>query len=251
MNLKSKVLELDIENMNNLSNEQYVMARRNGFGTSDSSALLGVNPFTSYLELLKSKTLDGITDAEKEIGMKTAVRKGRDLEPLVLEKWSKAFSVPCHKPEHQYKHKDFPYLKFNFDGVVYDVQVPVEAKVMTKYGKKYYDLSKTIYTEFAERSGIPPEDVTTKPWAIAEKAKHYGIPAYYYTQLQQQMLGLESKHGYLAVLDETDWLLHVFAVDRDEVVIRQLILKGNEAWANVLRRKEMKQQGELVWAHYE
>lgn len=233
-------LEIDIEDMLALSKEEFANSRRQGFGTSDSSILLDVNPFENLTSLINKKTQKGISEEELAVGELPAVRKGSDLEPLILKKWSEAFGLECTKPTAQYSHKVFPFLKFNFDGIatVGDDYIPVEAKVVTRYGLKYYDFTKAQYIE---KQGFNTVSLSPHPnWGnltIKQRADSIGIPAYYYTQVQQQIFGLEAPYGYLAVLNEADWKLYVYLVPRDEETHRQLILQSNKAWQQVEQRR--------------
>ena len=143
--MKDKILKhletkLDIvTDVTKLTDEEYGLVRKNSLGASDASIVLGVNLYKNKDQLILDKRSKFITDADKEIGKKPAVRKGRDLESLVLNKFSEATGLETIKPPFMYKHKEYPYLTANFDGVtVEETYVPVEAKVVTKYGEKYY-----------------------------------------------------------------------------------------------------------------
>lgn len=237
INLQGLPIEIDVADMQHITNDEYIMHRRKGLGTSDSSIVLGVNPYTTIDELVRQKLSSTISEEERAIGKKSAVMKGKDLEPLIIKKWSIAADKKIIKPDAQYRHKDFPFLKFNFDGVSYDENIkhyiPDEIKVVTYKGQRHYDTSKEIYNE--DQGFFPlPEDVSKLDLTIETKAAHYGMPPYYYTQLQQQILGLDAPYGYLAVLFETSWRVHVFFAYRDDVVIRQLILMGSKIWNKIL-----------------
>ena len=69
--------------------------------------------------------------------------------------------------------------------------------------------------------------------SIEEKAAMYGIPPYYYTQLQQQIWGLNAPYGYLTVLFEQNWELHSFMVWRDQKTINQLIIEDCKTWNKI------------------
>lgn len=234
LDLTNTSLEVDVLNIDQLPNEEYAMLRKNGLGTSDSSIVLGVNPYESISELIASKVRTYLTPEEIAVGDEVAVKKGRDLEPLIIKKFEEAFGQKNWKPSDMYVHKDFPYLKFNYDGVTGTPKqyIPCEIKVVTVKGEKYYHRAKAMYIEGI---GFRPlqQDWASTNNSIQTKAAGYGIPAYYYTQLQQQILGLNAPFGYLAVLMEKDWSLHVFFIHRDESVINQLIIKGAKVWEQV------------------
>jgi predicted phage-related endonuclease len=98
-------LEIVVQNIDQFVNEDYALLRKNGLGTSDSSALLGVNPFTSREDLIAEKVRNYITEEEKGIGDLTNVRKGRDLEPLIIQKYEKYMGSTIIKPIDMYRHK--------------------------------------------------------------------------------------------------------------------------------------------------
>lgn len=244
-------LEIVVQNIDQFVNEDYALLRKNGLGTSDSSALLGVNPFTSREELIAEKVRNYITEEEKGIGDLTNVRKGRDLEPLIIQKHEKYMGSTIIKPIDMYRHKEFPYLTINFDGVTGTPEqyIPDEIKVVTMYGEKYYDRTKAF---FNEKTGFTQilEDPSQHNWSIETKAAYYGIPPYYYTQLQQQILGLNAPFGYLSVLFDKSWDLYSFYVWRDDKVISALITEGYKVWQKILERRgptwELKRGMDLI-----
>ena len=240
-------LEIDIADISNLKGEAFTLARRNGFGTSDSSVLLGVNPYKTVAELIKEKASPEISDKEKAIAQQVAVRKGNDLEPLIIEKFKQQFQAWICKPIDMYQAVQYPYLKFNFDGVSGkpNAYYPVEIKVVTTRGEKHYNPEKAMYIEGL---GFLPlqTNVTDRNISIESKATHYGIPPYYYTQLQQEILGCGSQHGYLCVLFERTWTMYVFHIDRDEKVINAIKTEGYKAWEKVVALRKEKGYGERL-----
>lgn len=231
LDLTNTPLAIDVPDIDQLPNEQYALLRKNGLGTSDASIVLKVNPYTTLMELIAEKARNYLTEEEKAVGDQIAVKKGRDLEPLIIQKFEKFFGQKTWKPSDMYVHKDFPYLKFNFDGVTGTPEqyIPAEIKVVTKKGEKHYDPSKAMFIEGIGFRPIQP-DRTTSNNSIATKAAQYGIPSYYYTQLQQQILGLNAPFGYLSVLFETDWKFISFFVHRDNSVITDIIVQGAKVW---------------------
>lgn len=234
-------IEITVENIDNVSNDEYIMLRRNSFGASDSSILLGVNPYKKISELIKEKVATKITEEERAVGELVAVRKGLDLEPLIIEKFEKYFKKETFKPKDMYRFKDYPYLTVNFDGVTGDQKqyIPVEIKVVTMYGEKNYNPFKAMFNETDGFKNIQ-EDISKHNISIQNKAYHYGIPPYYYTQLQQQMFGLNAPYGYLSVLFDKTWRFYSYLIWRDEAVIKDLIITGYKAWQQVeaLREKQ-------------
>ena len=243
LDLSELDIEVDIANIDQYPNEQYALLRKNGLGTSDSSIVLGVNPYTSKNDLIAEKCRNYLTEEELEVGTKSAVRKGRELEPLIIHKHSQVMERRIIKPTDMYRHKDYPFIKFNFDGVIDKLYnedgtyqyIPDEIKVVTIYGMKHYQPKKATFSEFAGWELLPPhyekEDV-----GIEQKAAMYGIPPYYYTQLQQQIFGLNAPYGFLTVMFEKDWQIHSWFVWRDQKVINQLIMEDAKTW-NIIESK--------------
>ena len=234
-NIENLPIVVEIDNISQYNNEVYALLRRNGFGGSDSSVLLGVNPYKTLDELIKEKATDKLSEEEKAVGEKVAVRKGNDLEPLIIDKFSKFFGVRTIKPIDMYKFKEYPFLKMNFDGVATpenERPYPVEIKVCTYYGEKHYNPAKAIFREVDGFQPLPL-DISDRNISIENKAAHYGIPPYYYTQIQTEMMALDAPYGLLAVLFDKTWQLMTFMIWKDTAVQNQIILNGYKAWQKV------------------
>lgn len=225
---------IEVENIQALPNEDYALLRRNGFGASDSSILCGVNPYKTMEELIEEKSRTTLSEEEKAIGAKVAVRKGNDLEPLIIQKYEKQFGTRTIKPVDMYMFKEFPFLKCNFDGVTYvnGRWIPVEIKVCTYYGEKNYNPAKAIFTEGVGYRPLP-EDVSNKNWSIATKAAHYGVPPYYYTQAQMEMAACDAPYAHLTVLHDKSWLFNTYHIWKDVTVQNIVKTEGFKAWAKI------------------
>ena len=106
------------------------------------------------------------------------------------------------------------------------------------FGQKHYTPQKATFQEGRGWDTIPPhyEQENTN---IKGKAALYGIPPYYYTQLQQQIFGLNAPYGFLTVLFERDWLIRSWFVWRDQKVINQLIIEDTKTW-DIIEHKRPK-----------
>lgn len=241
-------VEIAVENIDAVSKEEFTQLRRKGFGGSDSSVLVGVNPFSTISDLIASKTRTELSEEEKAIGKLAAVRKGNDLEPLIITKATAILETQVFKPPHMYRFKDYPYLTMNFDGVT-DLHgkqyIPVEIKVCTFRGEKHYNKFKALYDEGRpEGSEVIPEseDISEHNISIEERAAHYGIPPYYFTQLQQEMMALDAPFGFIAVLFESDWNVRIFKVWKDPKTQNAIIIEGYKTWQKV--EQVLKRKGE-------
>lgn len=215
-------LVVKIEHINQVSEEEYAMLRKESFGGSDSSILCGVNLYKTLNQLIKEKNCKYITDEEKEVGNKAIVRKGKDLEPIILDKAAQELGIEINKPTAMFEFKEEPILTLNYDGVAEENQVliPIEAKLVSKYGEKYYNKDKTLEENKEVDMRIEGDSLEAH---IKRKALRIGIPAYYYTQVQQEIMGLNAPYGYLAVLFDDSWTFKLYLVKADNYVQNKII----------------------------
>ena len=217
--------------------EAFAMLRKNSLGASDSSIILGVNPFTDTAKLVEQKCEKELSDEEKAIGEKENVRKGADLEPLILNKFEKWSGFDTYKPDAMYKLNDHPQLTVNFDGIICldKTYIPVEAKFVSVYANKYWDRSKAIN---AVHEGFPVRCAGRDMQIhIQETAQAYGIPPYYFTQVQQQLLALKAPFGYLVALFDKGWEMKAFKIFADTPTQQALIDISKNVWETVEARK--------------
>lgn len=226
-----------IENVPDLDDDEYALIRRQGLGASDSSVLLGVNPYKQKHDLIVEKRSKVITDEERAIKKKEAVRKGFDLEPLILQKYVALTGNPEPiKPPAMYQIKATPCLTINFDGVnaIDDYLIPVECKFVTTYGDKYYNRNNAFKREFGECAlNRTCRAYTDSIDRIKAKAEAVGIPPYYYTQVQQQIYGLGSPYGLLTALHDKGWETVLYFVPRDDECIRAICIEGTKTWIKI------------------
>lgn len=215
-------LVVKIEHIDQVSEEEYAMLRKESFGGSDSSILCGVNLYKTLNQLIKEKNCKYITDEEKEVGNKAIVRKGKDLEPIILDKAAQELGIEINKPTAMFEFKEEPILTLNYDGVAEENQVliPIEAKLVSKYGEKYYNKDKTLEENKEVDMKIEGDSLEAH---IKRKALRIGIPAYYYTQVQQEIMGLNAPYGYLAVLFDDSWTFKLYLVKADSYVQNKII----------------------------
>lgn len=247
IDLKRVPIEIAVKDIDSVSKEDFTQLRRQGFGGSDSSVLVGVNPFNTVSDLIQSKLRTELSEEEKAIGKLTAVRKGNDLEPLIISKATEILKTVVFKPPHMYRFKEFPYLTMNFDGVT-DLDgkqyMPVEIKVCTIRGEKHYNKFKAIFDESlpeGAQAKLEQPDIAENNMSIEERAAHYGIPPYYFTQLQQEMMALDAPFGFLAVLFESDWYVRIYKVYKDPKTQHAIIMQGYKVWQKIEAIKKGRQ----------
>lgn len=209
----------------------FTMLRRNSLGASDSSVVLGVNPFNTVEKLIEQKCSKELTADEIRVANLASVRKGSELEPIILKKFVEWSLMGAQKPTAMYTHESYPWLTVNFDGIVHP-NIPVECKLVTKYAEKYWDTSKAMRDRY---DSIPKPKNQDK--SVEEKAADAGIPIYYYTQVQQQLLFADAPYAYLAAMFDNDWEMHYFMIWADAKVQLDIIVSGENIWNKIVKRR--------------
>jgi predicted phage-related endonuclease len=240
MNDKLILLVENAAEMSRSDQDSFRMIRRQGFGASDSSILLGVNPFPNGTieKLLEQKRSVVATADEMAIGQMVNVRKGSDLEPIIMRKFEQVCGLEegrVEKPEGMYGIIG-THLTVNFDGVLSlpPYTVPVECKYVSAYGGKHYNLAKAQgHTLASSIYDLMPLGSEVNNIYLTRRADEAGIPIYYYTQVQQQLLALDAPFGFLAALFDKDWELKVFTIMADPLVQNALVHKDAYYWERI------------------
>ena len=245
---------ISIENVIDMTDEEFTKSRHQNFGGSDSSVLLGVAYHTTKVQM---KTIQGLIQEKIEeyndasIGMKGSVRKGKELESMLIVKAEKMLNAIIIKPKHTYANTRG--LSMNFDGIIFEPDtsvskpatikpIPFEVKLCTFFGRKNYNWDLGV-SEFDNDKTIPKKllpdakHIHGMAEKITYRAKELGVPPYYYTQVQDQMLFTEADHGYICVMDDLNWTLYVFYIPRDQEMLDQLIFNSEEAYIHLAMQK--------------
>lgn len=105
-----------IENKNH---EEWLKARSYGIGGSDASAIVGMNPYKTNIELFEEKIGRRIPE---DISDKPYVRYGTNAEPLIRSLF--ALDYPQYQVEHHenriLRSKEHPFLQASLDGELTD-----------------------------------------------------------------------------------------------------------------------------------
>lgn len=226
-------LEIAVPDIQSMEHDDYALARKEYIGASDTSVLLDVNLYKTKGELIVEKRTKSITDKERAVGEKPVVKKGFDLEDFIMGKYEKEFDIKLIKPPHMYCFPNQKYMAINYDGVSVvhtsfsTVElIDVEIKFVSMYGEKYYN------KEVTEDDIRQLELVRRENESISEYVKRAasvcGIPAYYYTQVQQQIAGLGSSYGYLYAWFDKSWEGKRFYIPRDTITINAIAREGDK-----------------------
>ena len=216
LNKLPEFCEILVENIDQLSHEDYAKARIGTFGASDSSVILDVNPYKTREKLIQEKVKAEVIELDKPI-----VRKGYDLEDYILSRFIKETGRDTIKPPHMYRHRDLPFLTVNFDGICVEggMAIPVEIKLVSRFGEKYWNKNAQQLSEVKRQS----KAFVTH---IKKMSELCGIPAYYYTQVQQQLLLSDAPYAYLYACFDESWTFQCYKILRDEYTIADLIFEA-------------------------
>ena len=229
--INKSILSVAVDNAAELSvsdKTRFAQIRRSGLGGSDSSIVLGVNKWTTPAQLIEQKRSAEITEEELAIGEKPQVRMGADLEPLILQKFSEwAGGMPVHKPKEMFRFIEHPYLTVNYDGMT-DNLIPVEAKCISMFADKVWNKSTCINSPL---SGIMYRGAGSNIVEhVNELSEAYGIPPYYFTQCQQEMMGVDAESCFLAAMFVKDWTLRVYRIYKDKWTQDAIVEIGHDIW---------------------
>jgi len=164
-----------------MDKEQWLKAKDTTIGATDSSVILGVNPYKSVYDLYAEKSK--LVPRDETIGSKPAVIRGNLLEPIIRTLFSNTVAPIVHEEYKQIAMPGYEYVTCTPDGIV-----------------------GTYLT--------PEEMLEIKTGAMFGWTKSL-IPVYYYTQCQHQLMCAPSaKRLYLyAMLFSTEGTVRTGTVE--------------------------------------
>lgn len=181
--------------------EEWLAARRTGIGSSDASAVVGLNEYASPLSVWLDK-LDGnpLSDEDSEV-----MEFGRELEPVVANVFARRTGKQL-KRVGLVRSLEWPWMTASCDRIVIGEPAVVECKTTAWY--------------------------RGKDWADDEIPDHAVIQATH----QLAVTGLE--RAYIPVLIGGNHLEHR-VLERDEAAIQRLVEVTGEFWhTNIEKRIE-------------
>lgn len=185
-----------------LPRDDWLGVRRQGIGSSDAAAAVGLNPYKSQLELWMEKTgrqaaLPQVDPNDEESPMYW----GNILEPIVAAHYTKRTGNRVRRINAVLQHSAHPWMLANIDREVIgcpDVQI-LECKTAGINGAKLW---------------------------------RDGVPEYVQLQVQHQLAVTGKQSADVAVLLGGQ-ALEVHRIDRDEVLIGRLITLQTQFWQYV------------------
>lgn len=190
---------LKLVKTHDLSRDDWLAIRRTGIGGSDAAAAVGLNPYTSALELWLEKTgrADGLPRPSPDDTTSPAFF-GTLLEPIVAAVYTRKTGNRVRKVNAVLRHATIPWMLANIDREVVgvpDVSI-LECKTAGEHG--------------------------TRLWRD-------GVPEYVQIQVQHQLAVTGKAAGHVAVL-LCGQALEVHRIERDDALIGRLIELEARFW---------------------
>ena len=191
----------------NMPRETWLDVRRQGIGSSDAAAAVGLNPYQSQLELWMHKTDKGnLLPAVDPNDETSPMYWGTLLEPIVAAHYTKRTGNKVRRVNAVLGHPQIPWMLANIDREVVgapDVQI-LECKTAGINGAKLW------------------KD---------------GVPEYIQLQVMHQLAVTGKQAADVAVLI-CGQELQIHRIERDETMIAQLIALEEQFWELVTAEKE-------------
>lgn len=186
--------------------EDWLEKRKSTIGGSEIGIVLGLNEYSSKLQLYKAKK-----DISKKAPDNVYTRKGKELEHLIFTNYvdpyfaDRGYSV-C-KPNKIFVRTQTPWLSANLDGLA----VPTD--------RSFVNSSDNIVVEIKWVS-----QWGTQKWDVSEE---YGnVPASYYAQVQQYMYHTNAKTAVIFAMFDDTWTCETYIIKRNDGFIRKLLVES-------------------------
>lgn len=209
-----QIIDYDFDNR-----EDWLEKRAEGIGGSDVGAILGMNKYSSPLQVYKSK----VEGKSKDLSDNVFIKKGKELEPVIAENYVRPYlrklGYELITPKHIFNNKKYPHLYANIDGFAIckpDDFLPA-------------DNSKNIIIEIKWVS-----EYGEKGWGEDE---YYGVPPSYYAQIQHYMTVMEADKAIVCALFDSDWEVKYFEVPKNETFCAKMLAETDRFYDyNILAR---------------
>src|SRR5699024_9027298 len=106
-----------------MTRKEWLKERTKGIGGSDSSAILGFNPWKSPFELYIDKTSDHVQEIDNE-----AIHWGNVLEDVVAEEFTRRTGIKVRRRNEIFRHKEHKWMMANIDRDVVGERALLECK---------------------------------------------------------------------------------------------------------------------------
>ena len=180
-----------------MSKEEWLKSRQAGIGGSDASAIAGLNPWKSSIQLYMDKKENN----PKEI-KSLRMELGNSLEGVVAELFTEETGLKVRNVNGILKNEQYPFALANIDRAIVGEKAFLECKTTNSFALKEWE------------EGVPP---------------HYEIQCLHYMAITG------ATHCYIAALiGNSDFIWH--KIERDQETIDYLMQIENEFWEeNILK----------------
>ena len=175
------------------SHEEWLAFRRTGIGGSDMSALLGMNPYRSVLDIWLDKTGQSEPDTEEN----QYTYWGTKLEALVAEEFAKQTGWKVRNNNFTLRSEEHPWMLANIDREIVGVDAGLECKTASAYKKNEWEGD--------------------------------GVPDAYYIQCQHYMAVTGKASWWIACLLGGNTFIYK-EIPRNDEVIDSIISQGETFW---------------------
>jgi len=199
--MKHKQGALRLVETRELPREKWLEIRKQGIGSSDAAAAVGLCPYKSPLELWAEKTAR-VPASDAEPGMDDPRYWGTLLEPYVAVAYMQRTGLKVRKLNAVLQHPTFSFMLANIDREIVgspEVQI-LECKTAGEFGSRLW------------------KD---------------GVPEYVQLQVQHQLAVTNKPAADVAVL-LCGQALEVHRIERDEEVISRLVVLEAQFWEHVV-----------------
>lgn len=186
----------------NLPREDWLEVRKRGIGGSDAAAAVGLNPYKSQIELWLEKTgRDADLPKPDPNNTREPVYWGTLLEPIVAAAYTQQTGHRVRRVNAVLQHATHPFMLANLD---------------------------------REVIGVPGVQILECKTAGEFGARHWqdGVPEYVQLQVMHQLAVTGKQAADIAVL-LCGQALEVHRIERDDVLIAQLIELEGQFWHHV------------------
>ena len=118
----------------NATREEWLKVRKLGLGGSDMAAVLGVNPWTSAIDIWLDKTSDEVDSKESE-----PMYWGNVLEEVVAQEFAKRTGLKVRNNNFVLQSEEHPYLLANIDREIVGVDAGLECKTANAFKREEWE----------------------------------------------------------------------------------------------------------------
>lgn len=181
--------------------QQFYEERKRGIGGSDASAVLGVNPYKSAIDVFLEKTGQIAPSTDDT----PATYWGKRLEPIVREEFQRQTGLTVMTSTEMFQSDTYPFMIAHVDGFGRDGEIPFVLECKTTHSRN------------------------------AEQWTGDVLPIPYMIQVAHYLFVTGAQKGFLAVLiGGNDF--RIFPIDRDADVERLLLEGETRFWTEYVQK---------------